>query len=59
MFDQFNKWANVEIARQWRDWLHVYWSDISEIQIHFRKEDDEIYDQTLIDSLNNKWLSKQ
>jgi hypothetical protein len=58
MFKQFNKWANEEIAIQWRDWLYVYLNDISEVQIHFRENDDETYDQTLIDSLNNKWLSQ-
>jgi hypothetical protein len=58
MLNQFNKWTNEKIAIQWRDWLYVCLNDISEIQIHFRKDNDKTYDQTLIDSLNNKWLSQ-
>jgi hypothetical protein len=58
MLDQFSRRTNEEIAIQWRDWYYVCLSDISEIQIHFRKDDDETYDQTLIDSLNSRWLSQ-
>jgi hypothetical protein len=31
MFNQFNKWTNEEIAIQWRDWLNVCLSNVSEI----------------------------
>jgi hypothetical protein len=57
MFDQFDKWMNEEIAIQRRCWLHVCLNNVSEIQIHLRKNDDETYDQTLIDWLNKKWLN--
>jgi hypothetical protein len=58
MFDQVNEWTNEKIAIQWHDELYVCLSNIFEIQIYFREDDDETYHQTLIDSLNNKWLSQ-
>jgi hypothetical protein len=58
MFDQLNEWTNEEIAIQWRNRLYICLNDIFVIQIHVREDDDETYDQTLIDSLNNKWLSQ-
>jgi hypothetical protein len=58
MFDQFNKWTNEEIAISWRDWLNIRLSNVFEIQIYVRKDDDETYNQTLINSLNDWWLNQ-
>jgi hypothetical protein len=58
LFNQFNKWIHIKVAIQKRRWLHVCLNNVFEIQIHFEKDDDETYNQTLIDSLNNKALSQ-